>query len=113
MVVAMLTLTVAHAENEEARSANNVEAYDMKVNFRKLALTLNLNVDQMDAVEQIHTTFCQDMMLAAYANKDEREAMVDEAVKKDVRYMRYVLDRDQYRKYLILLNLTLQNRGLK
>lgn len=113
MVVAMLTLTMAHAENEEARSTNNVEAYDMKVNFRKLALTLNLNADQMDAVEEIHNSFCQDMMLAAYANKDEREAMVDVAVKKDVRYMRYVLDRDQYRKYLMLLNLTLQNRGLK
>ena len=53
------------------------------------------------------------MMLAAQANKDEREALVDVAVKKDVRYMRYILDHAQYRKYLMLLNVTLQNRGLK
>jgi hypothetical protein len=113
MVVAMLTLTMAHAENEEAKSTNNVEAYDMTVNYRKLAVALDLNADQMDAVEEIHNTFCQDMMLAAQANKDEREALVDVAVKKDVRYMRYILDHAQYRKYLMLLNVTFQNRGLK
>ena len=109
----MLTLTMAHAENEEAQSTNNVEAYDMTVNFRKLAVALELNKDQMDAVEEIHNTFCQDMMLAAHANKDERESLVDLAVKKDVRYMHYVLDQKQYRKYLMLLNVTLHNRGLK
>ena len=53
------------------------------------------------------------MVLAAHANKDEREALVDKAVKKDLRYMRYILDQKQYKKYLLLLNTTLQNRGLK
>jgi hypothetical protein len=53
------------------------------------------------------------MMLAAHANKNEREALVDRAVKKDVRYMYYVLDQKQYRKYLLLLNTTLHNRGLR
>jgi len=109
----MLTLTMAHAENEEANITNNVEAYDMTVNFRRLAVTLDLNADQMDAVEEIHNSFCQDMMLAAHANKDEREGLMDVAIKKDIRYMRYILDQKQYRKYLMLLNVTLHNRGLK
>ena len=67
----------------------------------------------MEAVQDIHTAFCNDMMLAAYAQNDERKELVDQAVKKDVRYMRYILDEKQYKKYLTLLNATLQNRGLK
>ena len=113
MVVAMFTMTMSFAENENNSALNSVEAYDMTVNMRKLAVTLDLNSDQMEAVQDIHTAFCNDMMLAAYAQNDERKELVDQAVKKDVRYMRYILDEKQYKKYLTLLNATLQNRGLK
>ena len=34
-------------------------------------------------------------------------------MKKDVQYMRYILEDKQYRKYLLLLNTTLTNRGLR
>jgi hypothetical protein len=74
---------------------------------------LDMTFDQMESVEEIHRIFCAEMVLAAHANKDEREALVDKAVKKDLRYMRYILDQKQYKKYLLLLNTTLQNRGLK
>ena len=36
-----------------------------------------------------------------------------QAVKKDIRYMHYVLNQKQYRQYLQLLQATLVNRGLK
>jgi DNA helicase IV len=114
MVVAMLSMTMtSYAENENAENTLNVEAYDMSVNIRKLAVTLDMTFDQMESVEEIHRIFCAEMVLAAHANKDEREALVDKAVKKDLRYMRYILDQKQYKKYLLLLNTTLQNRGLK
>ena len=52
-------------------------------------------------------------MLNAYsANADERKEMVDKAIKKDIRYMHYVLTGEQYRKYLMILNATVNNRGL-
>ena len=38
--------------------------------------------------------------------------MVNKAIEKDLKYMHYILDRDQYRKYLLLLNATINNRGL-
>jgi hypothetical protein len=114
MVVAMLSMTMtSYAENENAENTLNVEAYDMSVNIRKLAVTLDMTFDQMESAEEIHRIFCAEMVLAAHANKDEREALVDKAVKKDLRYMRYILDQKQYKKYLLLLNTTLQNRGLK
>jgi hypothetical protein len=39
--------------------------------------------------------------------------MVEKAVNKDLAYMNYILNKDQYRKYVMLLNTTLTNRGLK
>ena len=114
MVVAMLSMTMtSYAENENANNVKGVEAYDMSVNMRKLAVALDMDFDQMEAVEEIHRTFCAEMMFAANANKDQREELVEKAVNKDIRYMRYILNKDQYRKYLILLNATLRNRGLK
>ena len=113
MVVAMMTMTMSFAENENTSAVKGVEAYDMTVNMRKLAVTLGLTFDQMEAVEDIHRQFSQEMMMAATAESDEREALVDQAVKKDVRYMHYVLNDKQYHKYLLLLNTTLINRGLK
>ena len=114
MVVALFTMTsTSFAENENNNAVNNVQAYDMTVNMRKLAVTLGLTTDQVEAVQDIHTAFCNEMMLAAHAQNDEREALVDQAVKKDVRYMHYILNDKQYKKYLMLLNVTLINRGLK
>ena len=86
MVVAMFTMTMSFAENENNSTLNSAEAYDMTVNMRKLA---------------------------ANAHSTERKALVDQAVKKDVRYMGFILDEKQYKKYLTLLNTTLTNRGLK
>jgi hypothetical protein len=53
------------------------------------------------------------MLFAAQYGKDERTKMVDRAINKDLAYMNYILNQDQYRKYVMLLNVTLTNRGLK
>ena len=113
MLVAMLTMTMANAENEDKNTTQVANAYDMTVNMRKLAVALGLTLDQMEAVQDIHHQFCNEMMLASQAEGDERATLVEQAVKKDVRYMHYVLDEKQYKKYLMLLNVTLINRGLK
>ena len=113
MIVAMMSMTMTYAENENNNATLNADAYNMNINMRKLAVTLGLNGDQMEAVEDIHNNFCNEMKLAAAANSDEREALVDNAIRKDIRYMHYVLDRKQYRTYLMLLNVTLQTRGVK
>jgi hypothetical protein len=53
------------------------------------------------------------MMFAAQYGKEDRDQMVDKAIKKDLAYMGYILSKQQYRRYLTLLNITLKNRGLK
>ena len=112
-IVAMLSMTMTFAENESVTSVNNTEAYDMKVNMKKLAQTLGLTIDQMESVAEIHKTFAAEMMFAAQSKGEERNKMVEKAINKDLAYMDYVLSYDQYRKYVMLLNVTLVNRGLR
>lgn len=113
VVVAMLSMTMTFAENESTTSLNSTEAYNMTVNMNKLSQALSLSKDQIESVAEVHKTFSAEMLFAAQANGDERQTMVDKAIKKDLAWMDYILNREQYHKYVMLLNITLVNRGLK
>ena len=112
-LVALMSMTMTFAENESAANTNTTESYNMTVNMKKLAQALNLSADQVEGVSEVHKTFSSEMMFAAQYGKDERAKMVDKAINKDLAYMHYMLNNDQYRKYVMLLNVTLSNRGLK
>ena len=111
-LVAMLSMTTAFAEGENAASVNNVEAYELNVNMNKLSSALNLADDQKEAVAEIHHTFASELMFAAQYGSNDRKALVDRAIENDVKWMRYVLNEDQMHTYLKLLNTTINNRGL-
>ena len=112
-MVALFSMTLTFAENESTANLNNTESYNMAVNMNMLGKALGLSKDQTESVAEIHKTFSAEMMFAAQYGKDERNKMVDKAIKKDLAYMKYILNREQYRKYLMLLNVTLINRGLR
>ena len=109
-LVALMSMTTIYAENE---GMNTTEAYNMTVNMKNLARTLNLSKDQEESVAEVHKTFSSEMVFAAQYGKEERTKMVDKAINKDLAYMNYILNKDQYHKYVMLLNVTLANRGLK
>ena len=111
-VVAMLTMTMAFAEGDNNNATENVNAYAMNINVNKLGNALGLDIYQMDAVEDIAKSFSTDMQNVAEADKDARQAAFKKAIHKNLNYMRSVLDEEQYHKYLLLLNTTLNNRGL-
>ena len=105
---AMATTTFAAEENTNATAA-----FNMNVKMGSLANALSLNLDQAEAVADVHKNFTADMMNAATATAEDRAAMIDKAVIKDLKYMHSILNNTQYRKYVMLLNATLVNRGLK
>ena len=111
-MVAMLSMTTAFAEGENAASVENMEAYDLNINMNKLSKALNLADDQKEAVAEIHHTFASELMFAAQYGKNDRKAFVDRAIDNDVKWMRYVLNDEQMHVYLRLLNTTINNRGL-
>ena len=105
---AMATTTFAAEENTNATAA-----FNMNIKMGSLANALSLNLDQAEAVADVHKNFTADMMNAATATAEDRAAMIDKAVIKDLKYMHSILSNTQYRKYVMLLNATLINRGLK
>ena len=111
-LVAMLSMTTAFAEGETANSVNNVEAYVLDVNMNKLSKALDLADDQKEAVADIHHTFASELMFAAQYNNNDRKVLLARAIDNDVKWMRYVLNDKQMRTYLMLLNTTMNNRGL-
>lgn len=111
MAVAMLCMSTAFAGNEDVKAVR--KAYNMTVNFERLAKALDLTSDQYEAAEYVHDTFCSDMRHASYASAEKRQERFDKALRKDLNGMRSVLSHDQYRTYVMLLNATLVNRGLK
>lgn len=112
LAVALLSMTTTFAADENASATTATAAYNMNVNMGSLADALSLNIDQADAVADVHKNFTADMMNAATAPADERANMVTKAINKDLKYMHTILSNEQYRKYLMLLNTTLKNRGI-
>lgn len=109
LAVALLSMTTTFAADENASAT---AAYNMNIKMGPLADALSLNIDQVEAVADVHKNFTAEMMNAAIAPAEERDAMVGKAINKDLKYMHTILSEKQYRKYLMLLNATLKNRGL-
>lgn len=106
-VVTLLSLSMTATATE-----NRSEYLAMDVNMNSLARTLSLTVDQKREVEDIHNNFCSEMRKAEVADDAERMTLAREALKKDIKKLSGVLDRDQMRMYLRLLNITFVNRGV-
>ena len=111
-LVAMLSMTTAFAEGEMAMGTSNMEAYELNVNMDKLSEALNLADDQKEAVADIHHTFASELMFAAQYNANDRKKLVARALENNIKWMRYVLNDKQFRTYRVLLNTTVNNRGL-
>ena len=57
--------------------------------------------------------FVEGMKKAGKASDDERASLMRKAISHDLNYMHNILTTNQYRTYLTILNVTLQNRGLQ
>lgn len=113
MVLAVAMFAMATATFAADEETNATAAYNMNIKMSSLADALSLNIDQVEAVADVHKNFTADMMNAATAKGEDRSVMIDKAVLKDLKYMHVILNNSQYRKYVMLLNTTLINRGLK
>lgn len=84
-----------------ANSSKDVNTYE--VSFTRLSKYLGLNADQSANVYDINEFF-----------KSEQESMdvtKDKALKHNLKLMRDALSKEQFRKYLTLLNVTSNNNS--
>jgi hypothetical protein len=116
LTVALLLATSLSviAGNENSNKLSRVEAYTLNVNVNSLARYLELSKDQVESVENIQNVFAESLRYAAVMETDEsRKNMVKSAVEFDLKNLSYVLSKEQYKKYLKVLNVTLINRGIE
>ena len=110
-MVFTMCLNVFAEENEATNLVEN-EKYEFNINNRRLACVLEMSNDQMEMTNDIISEFERDMEFAKVMGTEEsRNAVAANAIKKNTKHMRYALNDKQYKKYVTLLNLTLQNKG--
>jgi hypothetical protein len=112
MLVMMFTMNLnLFAEDN---NATEIKKYEMNVNVDKLGNYLELSIDQMDAVESITNELTNDLMFAAVeCNENNRKVVTKNAINKNIKNMRYILTEEQMKKYLSVLNATVNNRKLQ
>lgn len=111
-MVALLSMTTAVFAEGENNEVAEAAKYEINFNIGQLSKALDLSYDQTSAVTDITKMFASDMTNAAAASGNERAELRKKAINRDLAYMRTVLDKEQYHKYLLLLNTTMNNRGL-
>ena len=115
MVALMLATNTANilAGENSVNETENVENYCIHVNEKSLSKSLGMSKDQMEICSDVIKEFENDMVFASSNTKGEsRKAVTRNAIMKNMRYMKMFLDEAQYKKYVLILNTTLVNRGI-
>ena len=115
MVALMLATNTANilAGENSVNDTENVENYYIHVNEKSLSKSLGMSKDQMEICSDVIKEFENDMVFASSNAKGEsRKAVTRNAIMKNMRYMKMFLDEAQYKKYVLILNTTLVNRGI-
>ena len=112
LMLATSTANILAAENS-VNETENVENYYIHVNEKSLSKSLGMSKDQMEICSDVIKEFENDMVFASSNAKGEsRKAVTRNAIMKNMRYMKMFLDEAQYKKYVLILNTTLVNRGI-
>lgn len=93
--------------------AGNKEKAPFTVSMYQLSSYLQLTSAQVDEVENINEYFQQMQRVSLRADEDQKEAKMQKAIYSNLKLMKRVLDADQYRKYVALLNVTNNNNRLR
>lgn len=114
MLVMLFTMSVySYAEDTNTNEVNNVEKYDINVDIKKLGSFLQLTSDQEDGMKTVEVELHNDLLVASVETNDESRAKITKnAIEKHIKHAHYVLNDEQYHKYLRVLNVTLVNRGI-
>ena len=114
MLVMLFTMNAfTFAEDAETSKVANIERYDLKINLRALSRFLDLNADQMDGVECVEHEFHNDLMIAAVEGDEvRRNDFTNKIINKHIKHMGYILNAEQFKKYVIVLNASIRNREI-
>ena len=108
-MVAAMAFTLSFAGTRGYSAEKN---YDMSCDIDRLAITLNLDESQWDAVEAIHQSFSNEMQSLSSLRGPQQRHRIHQALRKDAQQMRHVLNDKQLATYMLLMVTTIRNRNL-
>ena len=109
----MMAAFTANAGNESNVDKTVVEAYNIKVNINSLVRYLDLTNVQAIEVEKVHDVFTECIRNARNLDDEACKKLVKNAINYDLKNMKWLLDDEQYKKYVKVLNATLLYRGIE
>ena len=113
LFVALATFASAtvFAANEGANV--NKEVWNWDVRTERIVRYLDIYSGQFDKVALVNEYFSDQLQkISRIKDEDVRAKKVREAVSENLSLMKGILNVEQYRKYVTLLNLTIRNKGL-
>ena len=116
MIKKICILVIALLGMVSAVSADNVKIpvrdFNLSISADAVRHYLGADREQRDEFEFIFDELSRDMRFASTMETEQSQNMVTSmALQKNLQLIAPVLDRDQYRKYLRILNVTLVNKG--
>ncbi len=108
--VVVLFSTAVFANKAKVTGVEN--KFSVNINATRLGDYLDLNYAQTADVERISEFFAWQLERSAYHTEAKRNESVKKAVYVNLKSMKQTLSDTQYKKYLQVLNTTLQNKGL-
>lgn len=108
-LVAALCLTTA---TFAAGNQPTTEKWEANINMAKLSSYLKLDSKQQEEVANICQYFNEQMRRANTSKKDKQKHLHN-AIYGNLKLMKKALNEKQYADYTKILNLTLQNKGIK
>ena len=105
-LVALMAVTMSFAKSSTDKR------FDMSCDIYRLSVTLDLDEQQMDAVEMIQDNFSNEMQSLASLKGRQLRHGIHQTVRKDAQQMRKVLNDKQFNTYMRILLATLRNRNL-
>ena len=108
----ILTLVAMMAVMSGFAKSSADKRFDMSCDIYRLSVTLDLDEEQMDAVEMIQDRFSDEMQALASLKGWQLRHGIRQTVRKDAEQMRQVLNDKQCHTYMRILAATLRNRHL-
>ena len=108
-MVAALSISAASF----AKGSDNAASWNFDINVSQLSNYLQLSSKQVSEVSDICDYFANQMKNVSYASDKNQKDKLHNAIYANLKLMKETLTEDQYKKYVRLLNVTMQNKGLE
>lgn len=112
LVLAVAAVLCMGVSSFAAGNQPTLVKWDANINVTKLSQYLGLESSQTEEVKNI-TEFFTEQMSKATRSKKNQDTKLHNAVYGNLKLMKQTLTKEQYAKYVGLMNVTLKNRGIE